>query len=155
MSDTTSDLPEGGAFDRPASTFRNWVTPDGGPGPSGRPAAQGSGLGLLHGRLAGAGLVPIFAATIPSGLIALAATVALVRGRVPVRPTLRLNDLVLRAPGMLALLFVGSLGLTWLAFRAVPSSFVEPSAGTGRFPGDQSHLVDARPCKTPTAASSS
>lgn len=44
--------------------------------------------------LAGAGLVPIFAATIPSGLVALAATVALVRGRVPVRPTLRLAELV-------------------------------------------------------------
>ena len=26
---------KGGAFDRPASTFRNWVTPDGAPGPSG------------------------------------------------------------------------------------------------------------------------
>jgi O-antigen/teichoic acid export membrane protein len=39
--------------------------------------------------LAGAGLVPIFAATIPAGLVVLAVTVALVRGRVPARPTLR------------------------------------------------------------------
>jgi len=44
--------------------------------------------------LAGADLVPIFAATIPAGIIALAATIALVRGRVPARPTLRRADLL-------------------------------------------------------------
>ncbi len=83
--------------------------------------------------LAGAGLVPFFAAVIPVQLLVLAWTVAVVRGRIPLRPSFSATAWAELLRPAIAVALATTVGVVYLYTAQIITSLVASETETGLF----------------------